>query len=44
LYGAQAIANGPNWKFAVTYRFEEIGKGAVDTCVSIAKGETEQGD
>jgi ribose transport system substrate-binding protein len=39
LYGAQAIANGTNWKFTIPYRFEEIGKVAVDTGVSVAKGE-----
>jgi ribose transport system substrate-binding protein len=40
LYGAQAIASGTNWKFSVPYRFEEIGKVAVDTGVAVAKGET----
>jgi ribose transport system substrate-binding protein len=40
LYGAQAIAAGTNWKFTVPYRFEEIGKIAVDTGVSVAKGES----
>jgi hypothetical protein len=36
MYGAQAIAAGTNWKFTVPYRFEEIGKIAVDTGVSVA--------
>jgi ribose transport system substrate-binding protein len=37
-YGAEAVAKGTNWKFTVPYPFEEIGKVAVDTAVTVAKG------
>lgn len=39
LYGAEAVAEGGNWKYTVPYPFEAIGTIAVDTAVKVAKGE-----
>lgn len=39
LYGAEAVAEGGNWKYTVPYPFEAIGTIAVDTAVKVAKSE-----
>jgi len=39
LYGAEAVAEGGNWKYTVPYPFEAIGTIAVDTAVKVAKNE-----
>lgn len=39
LYGAEAVAEGGNWKYTVPYPFEAIGAIAVDTAVKVAKNE-----